>query len=116
MSFLLPKFFPFQASLILIVDFFLQPVHRPFFILLHLRLHSAGCFHPTTTYFLGAVSRTYRQFWFWFGFVNGLLRQAADVVKKAQFVEDALFDEHNPWNDLDAFILDEVLSLSWRIT
>ena len=38
-----------------------------------------------------------------------IVRQGSDIVKKAKYVEDLLMDEHNPWNDLDAFILEEVV-------
>jgi hypothetical protein len=45
----------------------------------------------------------------WFSLYSlGWVRQGADVVKKAKLAEELLLDDHNVWNDLDAFMLDEV--------
>lgn len=39
-----------------------------------------------------------------------LVKQGADVIKKAKLAEELLLDEHNVWNDLDAFMLDEIVA------
>mmetsp|Transcript_27942 Transcript_27942/g.73732 ORF Transcript_27942/g.73732 Transcript_27942/m.73732 type:complete len:189 (-) Transcript_27942:183-749(-) len=39
-----------------------------------------------------------------------LVKQAKDVLQKAQSAEDLILDHHNTWNDLDAVALDEIVA------